>query len=60
MADSTLVGWYPFSHSSFDGFPPPDEPGYILQYSYNSPRPRMGDILWAWAQSHARGVLAYY
>jgi hypothetical protein len=59
-ADATLVEWYPFSQSSFDGFPPPNEQGYILQYSYNNPRPHMGDILWSWGQTHAQGVLAYY
>ncbi|HEY1591771.1 MAG TPA: hypothetical protein VGF81_08255 [Solirubrobacteraceae bacterium] len=59
-ADATLVEWYRFSQSSFDGFPPPDEQGYILQYAYNSPRPRTGDILWAWGQAHVDGVLAYY
>jgi hypothetical protein len=59
-ADATLVEWYPFTQSSFAGFPPPDEQGYILQYSYDSPRPHLGDILWAWGQAHTQGVLAYY
>ena len=59
-ADATLVEWYPFTSSSFAGFPPPDEQGYILQYAYNSPRPHLGDILWAWGQTHVDGVLAYY
>jgi hypothetical protein len=59
-ADATLVEWYPFSQSSFDGFPRPDEQGYILQYSYNNPRPHMGDVLWSWGQTNVHGVLAYY
>jgi hypothetical protein len=31
-----------------------------LYEGVNSPRPRTGDILWAWGQAHVEGVLAYY